>query len=504
MSLGQIGDFNNDEPFSMTVLGLKLTTYHNGVSKLHGEVARNMWKGIWKCFPQEEVPIKHVTNGVHTLTWVARELAELYDRYISPRWKLDGDNQELWNQIEMIPSEELWREKQRRRVRLVLFARDYMQKRQRTFLGPEEANKINEYLDPDAFTIGFARRFATYKRALLLFKDMDRLAKMVNNPERPLQIIIAGKAHPHDTAGKEVIQGIIQRLRQYNLEKKIVFLEDYDMVIARYMVKGCDVWLNTPIRPMEASGTSGMKAALNGTLNFSILDGWWDEAYNGQNGFAIGSGEEYANHEEQEIIEAGELYDTLEKTIIPMFYDRKSASRIPEKWVSYMKNSIITIAGQFSTHRMLKDYSNQFYVNAVNNYHKLSEKNAGDAAKFQEWKEYIRTNWHQIEIMDSEVNLDAETYSGKPIQVSTKVKLGNIDPNDVIVEVLFGSINNRNELTNTDSKVLDLASCENNICQYKGEYTYSETGKQGFTIRVLPRHNLMAYPSELYLCAWAK
>jgi starch phosphorylase len=504
MSLGQIGDYNNDEQFSMTVLGIKMTSFRNGVSKLHGEVARKMWKDIWKCFPENEIPIKHVTNGIHTQTWVAREIADLFDRYLSPRWRTDTDNPEVWAKIEMIPSEELWREKQRRRVRLVLFARDYLQKRQKEFIGLEEVSKINEYFNPDALTIGFARRFATYKRALLLFKDMERLQKIVNNPDRPVQIIIAGKAHPHDTAGKEVIQSIIQRVRQYNLEKKIVFLEDYDLVIARYMVKGCDVWLNNPIRPMEASGTSGMKAGLNGTLNFSVLDGWWDESYNGLNGFAIGSGEESDKYEEQEIIESADLYDTLEKIIVPTFYDRPGFNRIPEKWIHLMKNSIKTIAGEFSTNRMIKDYVNMFYIPALKNYEKFTLENAKNAHSYQNWKEHIRDNWSQVEIIHSGMLSDEEAFVGNTIKVSAELRLGSLSPEDVSVEVFYGSVDAHNALIDTKYKELKLVANENNIYKYEGGYVCPETGKQGFTVRVLPKHELMAYPGELFLCTWAK
>ena len=503
MSLGQIGNESNDEHFSMTVLGLKMTAYHNGVSKLHGEVAQSMWKDIWKYFPTSEIPIGHVTNGIHTMTWVAREMSELFDRYLSPRWKSETDNNEVWKNLDIIPSEEVWREKQRRRVRLVLFARDYLQKRQKEFLGAEEYRRVNEYLDPDALTIGFARRFATYKRALLLFRDMDRLAKIVNNPDRPVQIIIAGKAHPHDTAGKEVIQSIIQRVRQYNLEKKIVFLEDYDMVIARYLVKGCDIWLNNPIRPMEASGTSGMKAALNGTLNFSILDGWWDESYDGTNGFAIGAGEEYNNYEEQEIIESGALYDTLEKVIVSTFYDRVGFNKIPEKWITLMKNSIKTIAGQFSTSRMIKDYTQKYYLPAISNYNKLSADSGIKAKEYQNWKQKIRTNWDNVKVLNSGILTTDETYVGKLIQVEAEVDLANLTPQDVEVQVFYGSIDPHNNLVNTQSRNLKLVSSNNGKHLYSGEYECPDTGKQGFTIRILPQNELMIYPSDLYLCAWA-
>jgi glycogen phosphorylase len=504
INLGQINDNNPNEDFSMTVLGFKLTSYHNGVSKLHGKVARNMWHNIWQCFPENEVPITHITNGIHTLTWVSREFSELFDRYLSSKWKTEIDNQAIWDKIDTIPSEEMWREKNRRRVRLVLFARDYLKKRQKGYLSPEQVSKINEYLDPDALTIGFARRFATYKRATLLFSDMERLTSILKKFDRPVQIIIAGKAHPHDIAGKEVIQSIIQKVKEYNLEQSVVFLEDYETVIARYMVKGCDIWLNTPVRPMEASGTSGMKAALNGCLNFSILDGWWEEAYNGKNGFTIGQGEEYDNIDEQNIVEAGTLYETLEQFIVPMFYDRQKSKRVPEKWLSYIKESIRTIAGQFSTERMVKDYTNLFYLNALNNYAVLTEENADSAAKFKEWKDKVRREWSNVEILEVSMEENGEYYLGKPIKVFTKVTLGKLKPKDVIVQVYYGTQDHTGELVDTKTKELTLVNSDNPTYDYEGSYICPDTGIQGFTIRILPTHSLMVDSSELYLCAWAQ
>lgn len=504
IELGQTNEYNNEEDFSMTVLGLKLSSYHNGVSKLHGSVSRKMWKSIWKCFPDDEVPIKAITNGIHTLTWVAREFSELYDRYLTPRWRDEPDNQELWEQIDTIPAEEIWREKQRRRIRLVLFARQYLQSKQKQFLIPEQVSQINDYLDPEALTIGFARRFATYKRALLLFKDMERLSKILTNKERPVQIILAGKAHPHDTQGKESIQSIIQKIRAYKLERHVVFLEDYDMVISRFMLKGCDVWLNTPIRPMEASGTSGMKAALNGTLNFSILDGWWDEAYDGTNGFCIGRGEEYSNYEEQEIIESGTLYDVLEQHIVPMFYNRKHGNRLPDKWVSFMKNSIKTIAGNFSTQRMVKDYANMFYIPALNNYKRLATDNANKAVQLREWKDTVQNEWDSVEVLSVEMEENGEYYLGKPIGVQATVFLGNLTPADVDVQVYYGTVNAQNEIEKLNFASLSLSNSQGSIHIYKGTYICSDTGKQGFTIRVLPKHPLIVDSTDMYRCCWAQ
>ncbi len=502
--LGQVGDYNPNESFSMTILGLRLTGYHNGVSKLHGNVSRNMWHDLWKCFPVDEVPISYITNGVHTMTWVAREFADLYDRYLSPRWRTETDNQDIWNKIEAIPSEELWREKQRRRVRLVLFAREYLIKRQKSFLTPEQISKINEYLDPDALTIGFARRFATYKRATLLFTDMERLAEILKKYDKPVQIIIAGKAHPHDTQGKEVIQSIIYKVREHGLERHVVFLEDYDMIISRFMVKGCDLWLNTPVRPMEASGTSGMKASLNGTLNLSILDGWFDEAYNGTNGFAIGHGEEYSNTDEQNIIESSSLYDLLEQVIIPMFYERSNIGRIPDKWVSYMKSCIKTIGWKFSTTRMLKEYANNFYIPALKSYKTLTSNNASNASGLNEWKNSIRSHWADVEIIDVSTEEDPEYFVGKSIHVSARVHLGKLTPKDVVVQVYHGSVDHEGELINSSYNDLKLVKSEDFIHHYEGDYICNDTGKQGFTIRVLPTHPLLVNSADMHLCAWAQ
>jgi starch phosphorylase len=504
MNFGQSGDYNPMDNFSMTILGLKFTSFHNGVSKLHGEVARSMWHHLWKCFPKDEVPLKSITNGIHTQTWVAREFSELFDRYMSPLWRTETDRPELWDKVDTIPAEEIWREKQRRRTRLVLFAREYLQGKQKAFLSPDQVGKANEYLDPDALTIGFARRFATYKRAMLLFSDMDRLKAILTDPEHPVQVIIAGKAHPHDTAGKEVIQSIIHKVRQYGLERHVVFLEDYDMVIARFMVKGCDIWLNTPVRPMEASGTSGMKAAVNGTLNLSILDGWWDEAYNGTNGFSIGGRDTYNDPNEQQIIESNELYEILEKVVVRKFYDRTKRNRVPLDWVELMKNSIKTIAGEFSTARMVKDYTNMYYVPALKNFKNLSADNGKKAIVLKEWKDKVKSEWNNISILDVSIVENGESYPGKPIKVTAEVALGGLTPTDVVVQVYYGTVDPYGELINTKSEDLEMVKTLDVSYVYEGSYICPDTGKQGFTVRILPIHKLMQDSAELYICAWAQ
>ena len=497
--LGQFSKYDKSTPFSMTKLGLRFTAYRNGVSKLHGKVSRKMWANLWKDFPLSEVPITSITNGIHTTTWIAREFSELFDRYLSPSWRLSPDDIN-WKKIQTIPSEEIWREKQRRRTRLVLFAREYLKKRANRLFFKD--NNINNILDPDTLTIGFARRFATYKRANLIFKNINKLKEIVNNTKKPVQIIIAGKAHPQDTQGKEVIQSIIHNIKEAGLERHIVFLEDYNMAIARMMVKGCDIWLNNPIRPLEASGTSGMKAALNGTLNLSVLDGWWDEGYNGNNGFAIGFGEEHTNNEEYEIIESEMIYSLLEDVIVPMFYDRNN-TRIPEKWVQMMKNCIQSNAPMFSTSRMLKEYTTYFYIPAYNNYNNLIKNNAEQVRILQSWKEKIKAEWNNIKIISVNSPLNNNMAMNNPIPIEAVIDLGNLSTEDVEVQVYFGSINHRKEFDHPLTETLAIHSVENNLYKFVGNFVCQESGVQGFTIRILPKHPLLVNSTEMALCKWA-
>ena len=499
--LGQFGKFNANEQFSMTILGLRMTAYRNGVSKLHGRVSREMWLKIWEDFPIDEVPISSITNGIHTSSWIAREFAELFDRYLSPSWRYLTDEVD-WKKIHSIPAEEIWREKQRRRVRLVLFAREYIKLRKNR-LYKDSKNIANDILNPDTLTIGFARRFATYKRANLIFKNMDRLKSILTNPKHPVQMIIAGKAHPLDTQGKEVIQSIIHKVREYGLEKNVIFLEDYDLVIARMMVKGCDIWLNNPIRPLEASGTSGMKAALNGTLNLSILDGWWDEGYNGTNGFAIGFGEEYENNEEVEHIESEMIYDMLENEIVPTFYNR-SNTNVPNEWVTLMKNCIETNAPNFSTSRMVKEYTSRFYISAMHSFKELSENNAARARELEEWKTALTREWHNVNVINVEFSPDTNLDVKHPINVKVQLKLGGLAPTDISVEVYFGAINHLDDITSAATKRLKFQNQSGDIYNFEGQFTFIESGVQGFTIRIVPNHPLLTSPTDMFICKWTK
>lgn len=351
------------ETFSMPVLALRLSEHCNAVSELHGKISRQMWHFLWQDRQVEEVPITHITNGVHTRTWLARRMGVLYERYLGHDWLQRLDDPALWAQVENIPDGELWAVRQHLKRKLIMFANE--RARQQWLSGTRHPVQIiagGVLLEPYSLTIGFARRFATYKRGNLILRDFERLLRIINNPEMPVQIIFAGKAHPADEPGKLIVQEVYRAVKDAKTGGRLVFLEDYDMNVARYLVQGVDVWLNTPRRPNEASGTSGMKAAMNGVLNFSVLDGWWHEAFNGSNGWAIGSDRDYADIEAQDEADARSLFDVLENEIVPLYYKGRSAARLPTEWIARVRESIRTLVPQFCTRRMVKEYLQQFYL----------------------------------------------------------------------------------------------------------------------------------------------
>lgn len=359
-----IGRENPDDPrenYCMTILALRLASHANGVSKLHGNISRKMWKRIWPGIPERELPISHVTNGVHTHSWLSDEFARLFERHMGPQWLDDPMNRGIWQRLGEIPDNEIWRSKERLRDRLVSFVRNRLKRQYRRLGSPSsKLMAADEVLDPDVLTICFARRFATYKRAYLILQDLERLKKLLLDRDRPVQLVMAGKAHPHDHPGKEIIRQIAQLSRDDEFKHRIVFIEDYDIEVARHLLQGADVWLNTPRRPMEASGTSGMKAAVNGALNVSILDGWWAEAFSGENGWAIGTGKEMDDHTYQDEMESRMLYDLLENEVVRLFYQR-GPDNVPREWVSRCKASLMSICPHFNTNRMVEEYAERFY-----------------------------------------------------------------------------------------------------------------------------------------------
>ncbi len=356
---------NWGETFSMPVLALKNSNGRNAVSELHGVVSREMWNGLWPDRKPEDVPIIHVTNGVHTSTWMARRIRVLYEKHFGKDWLEHLDDPKMWEKIDTIQDDELWAVRNHLKRKMSFYIQE--RARQRWMKGgfhPVQVIASGVMLDPYVLTIGFARRFATYKRASLVTSEFERLLNIINQPNRPVQIVFAGKSHPADEAGKMLIQEVYRAVKKAENGGRIVFLEDYDMNLARYLVQGVDVWMNTPRRPNEASGTSGMKAAVNGALNFSVLDGWWREAYNGKNGWAIGPDAEL-NSQVQDSVDAESLYQTLEDEIIPLYYNERDANDVPVKWVQHMKESMRTITPQFSTRRMLKEYVEKLYIPAM-------------------------------------------------------------------------------------------------------------------------------------------
>jgi glycogen phosphorylase len=363
LALGREDANNHGEEFCMTILALRLSQYCNGVSALHGEVSRTMWKDVYGV-RANRVPIGHVTNGVHAQTWLAPEITPLYEKYLKPNWAKATDRPTFYASVRRIPDEQLWEVHKSLKRKLVTFARlRLIQQALREGGSPQSLRDAADALREDALTIGFARRFATYKRAPLIFKDAARLAKILGDPRRPVQIIFAGKAHPKDQGGQQMAQEIHRHARQAAFKGRVVLLEDYDINVARYLVGGCDVWLNNPLRPQEASGTSGMKPPLHGGLNCSILDGWWPECFDGKNGWAIGDGSQLDNQRKQDALDAERIYQLLEKQIVPLYYQRDAAG-LPRKWIAMMKRSLATVGTEFNTHRMVGEYLRKFYLPA--------------------------------------------------------------------------------------------------------------------------------------------
>ncbi|HDP35431.1 MAG TPA: glycosyltransferase family 1 protein [Candidatus Hydrogenedentes bacterium] len=505
LALGRQDPSDTREPFCMTVLALKLSSASNGVSKLHGTVARNMWSRIWKGAPEDELPITSVTNGVHIPSWISRDLAGLFDRYLGPDWVATPHDQSVWERIDAVPDTELFRTHSRRRERLVNFARRRLVQQLTNRGTPgSEVRSAGELLDSEVLTIGFARRFATYKRGTLLFKNPERLRKILLNPEMPVQLIIAGKAHPQDTQSKELIREIIHFAHEPVLRNHIVFIEDYDINVARYMLQGVDCWLNTPRRPMEASGTSGMKAAANGALNISIPDGWWCEAEGlGENGWSIGKGESYDNTEEQDQIESEALYEIIENEVAPMFYNR-GRDGLPREWIARMKTAIRTIAPMFNTYRMVLEYADRFYVPCCVRRHRLFENNRAPVYKLAEWKSWIRAHWAEVRVLNVESGRKENLQVGDSVEIVADVQLGQLQKDDVKVEIFHGGLDTLGQLPSGNRTLMDcIEEKEKGIYRFKGYAPCDHTGQIGCTIRILPSHPHLGHEHEMGLIAWA-
>ncbi len=491
--------------FCMTTLALKLSGRRNAVSRLHGEVTRRMWQVLWPDVPQPEIPITHVTNGVHFRSWISLEMNQLYDRYLGPRWREEPADEEVWGRAERIAPSELWRTHERRRERLVAFVRRRLRQQRRRRGAPQsEIEAADEALDPQALTIGFARRFATYKRATLIFRDEERLARLFSDPDRPIQMIFAGKAHPKDDAGKRLIARIVQLSRKEPFRNRLIFLEDYGMATARYLVQGSDVWLNTPRRPREASGTSGMKATANGVLNLSILDGWWAEAYEPELGWAIGRGEMYDDPQEQDRVEAEALYGLLEREVVPIFYER-GGDGLPHRWLARMKASLRDLCSFFNTHRMVQEYTERLYLPAAELAGRLGADEMARARALAGWKGHVRSNWSDVQIVAADAQPTGSLQVGDEISAEAWVRLAGLSPDDVTVEFYFGSIDIDGEIVEAEAIAMQAAGSDGD----KGHHFEAEgipcrrSGRYGFTIRVLPDHPDLVTPFLPELITWA-
>ncbi|MEN8191603.1 MAG: alpha-glucan family phosphorylase [Bacteroidota bacterium] len=504
-SLGTIIKDSKPANFNMAHLAMNMAGFVNGVSKLHGEVSKKMWVDGFKDIPFDEIPIDHVTNGIHIRSHISAEMETLLYRYLGDGFINSVSDPKVWKSIYDIPDEELWRTHERRRERLVTFARKRLIKQIIAQGGSQsDINTAGEILDSTALTIGFARRFATYKRATLLFRDLDRISDLLLNNDRPVQFIIAGKAHPHDEEGKKFIQDIVNYAKEKHLRKRIVFLENYDMNVARYMVEGCDIWLNNPRRPLEASGTSGMKIIANGGLNFSVLDGWWDEGYNREVGWKIGSGEEYSDIEYQDEVESSMLYQTLENDIIPLFYERGNEN-IPRQWINKMKASMSQLAPVYNTNRMLQEYTTKFYIKALKN-RKLLLKNDWEQAKsFSSWKSMIKENWTDVSFKNVHGAKKEEFKIGTKYKVTAELNLGKLSTDDVEVQIYFGKFDDSDK-PHANKFATMKATTKNNdtgTFNYEGYISCVNTGEFGYTLRVLPKHPLLLNKFELGLIRWA-
>ncbi|MDR3355906.1 MAG: alpha-glucan family phosphorylase [Spirochaetaceae bacterium] len=529
LGLGRENPNNHGENFCMTILALKFSAYANGVAKLHGLVSREMWKGLWPGLPIDEVPIGHVTNGVHPKTWVSSGMSMLLDRYLGPGFEEKPYDLAIWKRVERISDEELWRTHERRREQLVRFVRDRLKEHYRRFGANEKHIRESEdALSPYALTICFARRFATYKRGNLLFRDPERLLKLLRDPDRPIQLIFAGKAHPHDIPGKELIKNIVHFAQKYDVTSRIVFVENYDMTVAHYLTSGGDVWLNTPRRPMEASGTSGMKAAMNGVINCSVLDGWWDEAYRSKSGpnidskaypdreaeadigsdvspdvgWAIGQGEYYADENLQDDIESKALYDLLERDIVPMFYQR-GRDNLPREWIRMMKSSMQKIGASMSSHRMLINYSRNFYFPALKNYQRIIRTDYSESKALAAYFAKLGDSWEKIRIGGITSDSKPVMQRGNFITVNAYIELGELSPDEVLVELYFGAVSSQNNIESARRSEMKSTGKEGNGYRYHVRIECTDTGMQGHTVRILPKHPALIHPYRSGFIKWA-
>ena len=486
LTLGRFRSENHQEPFSMAIAAIKASSFRNAVSCLHRQVSQEMWQELWPKLPVWEVPITSVTNGVHLFTWLNGDLALLYDQYLQPDWRERYSDPKIWDLVDDIPNQELWEAHRRRKRNLVAFVRErVVTAAMGRKASAAEQRRLSEVLEPDTLTIGFARRFATYKRATLLFRDVERLKRLLTNKERPVQIVIAGKAHPKDLPGKTLIREIVQLSRTPEISKHIIFVEDYGIEVARELVQGVDLWLNTPRRGEEACGTSGMKAGINGVLNLSILDGWFDEAYEISGGWAIGDREPYS--EDQDEIHVRAIYSILENEIVPMHYQEREEG-VPADWMRRVKQSLMHLSPQFNSLRMVGEYMSQLYEPAHQAFLEMSKDSFAPARVRSKWNEQVEKVWDNVSFLEIGPAPDVSVLTGRPIPMRAVVNLAGLSPKDVRVEAVIGRVGANGNLEETQVMSLPAVEQQGDAYVFMKEFVPHQTGRLGYSLRISPNH----------------
>jgi len=502
LRFGRIHKENKAEQFNMAILAMENSNYVNGVSKLHAEVTREMFADRWPHYPLVEVPIMAVTNGIHTGTFMGQRMVELFDRHFGSKWRDDMSDRNVWNRVWEIPDLDLWELRDNQRGDFVRFVRRHLRKRmEMNTASPMDVKSANNVLDPRVLTIGFARRFATYKRATLLFKDVERLKRLLHHTEQPVQFVFAGKSHPRDDGGKKLIQDIVNFCKSPESGGRMVFLEDYDMNIARHLVQGVDLWLNNPRRPMEASGTSGMKVVPNGGLNCSILDGWWAEGYQPGTGWAIGDGTQDENETHQDWLDSMALYDLIEHEIAPTFYYRTD-NGLPTRWLEMMKKSMAELGPTFSTLRMVREYTSRCYMPASRSFNNLVSDDLQRAQSALVWRDRVAGAWDRVRVAHVSDDAGPSLALGSLFEVHAEIELGELQPSDVRVQVLVGRVTSNRELTDLDVVDLDFVEAHGLVSVYKGKARTEFAGAKGYVVRVVPFNEDVNVPSELSLAVW--
>jgi starch phosphorylase len=488
LSWGETHGMKDTGKFSMFIFGAKLSGYVNGVSRLHGQVARKMWQSLWPRRNVTEIPISHITNGVHICSYLSRHKNALLDRYLSSDWSNRLANRNLISRIDNIEGADLWHVHELDRSSLIKKCRDTLQVQYERRNAPRTVlDEVVSVLDHRVLTICFARRFATYKRAGLLLKDIPRLTRLITDENRPIQIVFAGKAHPNDNEGKDIIKQIVEFARLNNVRHRVVFLENYDINIARYMVQGCDVWLNTPRRPNEACGTSGIKAAANGGLNLSILDGWWCEGFRESRGWSIGNGDFYDDHEYQDEVESQALYNILENDVIPTFYDRKRGNP-SVKWIKMMKEAMKMAIIDFSSDRMVRDYSERYYIPASKNFQVLTQDSAWKAKELALTQSRLISLWSSIRVSTPKLITEADFTVGDTFRITLEVFLGELTPQEVEVQIYHGRVKSAYHLEGSRAETMWLQETISEGSHiYACTITCSDSGRFGYTARVIPK-----------------